>query len=179
VLLGTVSGVGLYSDVSDVGLYSDISDVGLYSDVVSACIQTSLMLACVQTSLVSACIRTSLMSACIQTSLVSAFFTVVVDDIVDVRKGWKTDTFNKIERRVSKKRIGAPGQKPTLDESVCFSVVHGRSKHSLDLVAPNAEVANLWVRGLRHLVTVLHGMKQGERFERWVHGLDIIRVGVV
>ncbi|GFG35396.1 hypothetical protein Cfor_10126 [Coptotermes formosanus] len=93
---------------------------------------------------------------------------IVVDDIVDVRKGWKTDTFNKIERRVSKKRIGAPGQKPTLDESVCFSVVHGRSKHSLDLVAPNAEVANLWVRGLRHLVTVLHGMKQGERFERWL-----------
>lgn len=93
---------------------------------------------------------------------------IVVDDIVDVRKGWKTDTFNKIGRRVSKKRISSPGQKPELDESLCFSVVHGRSKQSLDLVAPNAEVADLWVRGLRHLVTVLHGMKQEERFERWL-----------
>ena len=104
----------------------------------------------------------------------SAFFAVVVDDIVDVLKGWKTDTFNKIGRRVSKKRISSPGQKPELDESLCCSVVHGRSKQSLDLVAPNAEVADLWVRGLRHLVTVLHGMKQEERFERWALGLDFI-----
>ena len=97
--------------------------------------------------------------------LVSVFFAVVVDDIVDVRKGWKTDTFNKIGRRVDKKdRSG--GLKPTLDEAVCFSVVHGRNKQSLDLVAPNAEVADLWVRGLRHLVTVLHGLKQEERFEK-------------
>lgn len=96
----------------------------------------------------------------------SAFFAVAVDDIVDVRKGWKTDTFNKIGRSVSKKEEKSRGQKPALDEAVCFSVVHGRSKQSLDLVAPNAEVADLWVRGLRHLVTVMHGLKQEERFER-------------
>jgi phosphatidylinositol phospholipase C delta len=92
---------------------------------------------------------------------------IVVDDIVDVRKGWKTDTFNKIERRVSK-NVRSPDQKSTLDESMCFSVVHGRSRQSLDLVAPNAELADLWVRGLRHLVTVLRGLKQEERFEKWL-----------
>lgn len=108
----------------------------------------------------------SLISAGIETFLVSAFFAVVVDDIVDVRKGWKTDTFNKIGRSVNKKDEKSRGQKPTLDEAVCFSVVHGRSKQSLDLVAPNAEVADLWVRGLRHLVTVMHGLKQEERFKR-------------
>jgi len=107
----------------------------------------------------------SVISADIQTFLVSAFFAVVVDDIVDVRKGWKTDTFNKIERRVSK-NVRSPDQKSTLDESMCFSVVHGRSRQSLDLVAPNAELADLWVRGLRHLVTVLRGLKQEERFEK-------------
>jgi inactive phospholipase C-like protein 2 len=96
---------------------------------------------------------------------VSAFFAVVIDDLVEVRKGWTTDIFNKIERRVSKNKR-SPGQKPTLDEAACFSVVHGRNKQSLDLVAPNAEVADLWVRGLRHLVTVLHGLKQEERFEK-------------
>jgi len=108
----------------------------------------------------------SLISAGIHTFLVSAFFAVVVDDIVDVRKGWKTDTFNKIERRVSKKDARSRGQKLTLDEALCFSVVHGHNRQSLDLVAPNADVADLWVRGLGHLVTVLHGLKQEERFEK-------------
>jgi hypothetical protein len=91
-----------------------------------------------------------------------------VDDIMDVRKGWKTDTFNKIERTVSRKHKKSPGQKPTIDEAVCFSVVHGRNKQSLDLVAPNVEVADVWVRGLRHLITVLSGLQQEERFERQV-----------
>ena len=97
--------------------------------------------------------------------MVCAFSAVVVDDIVDVRKGWKTDTFNKIERSVSKD-TRSPGQKRTIDEAVCFSVIHGRNKQSVDLVAPNVDVADLWVRGLRHLVTVLHGLKQEERFEK-------------
>jgi hypothetical protein len=98
----------------------------------------------------------------------SAFFAVLVDDIVDVRKGWKTDTFNKIERTVSKKNKKSPGRKPAIDEAVCFSVVHGRNKQSLDLVAPNVEVADVWVRGLRHLITVLSGLQQEEKFERQV-----------
>ena len=85
---------------------------------------------------------------------------------MDVRKGWKTDTFNKIERTVNKKKSKAPGRKSLVDEEACFSVIHGRSKQSLDLVAPSADVADLWVRGLRHLITVLHGLKQEERFER-------------
>ncbi|KAJ9575167.1 hypothetical protein L9F63_025880, partial [Diploptera punctata] len=93
---------------------------------------------------------------------------IVVDDIVDIRKGWKTDTFNKIERTVNKKKSKSPGRKPIVDEAACFSVIYGRSKQSLDLVAPSAEVADLWVRGLRHLITVLHGLKQEERFERWL-----------
>jgi hypothetical protein len=95
---------------------------------------------------------------------------------VDVRKGWKTDTFNKIGRAV-KEMNKSPGRKRAIDEASCFSVVHGRSKQSLDLVAPNAEVADLWVRGLQHLVTVLHGMRQEERFERQVFGLDISQSG--
>ncbi|XP_069699232.1 1-phosphatidylinositol 4,5-bisphosphate phosphodiesterase delta-4-like isoform X2 [Periplaneta americana] len=93
---------------------------------------------------------------------------IVVDDIVDVRKGWKTDIFNKIERTVQKKRTKASGRKAMIDEASCFSVIHGRSKQTLDLVAPNPEVADLWVRGLRHLITVLHGLQQEERFERWL-----------
>jgi hypothetical protein len=95
-------------------------------------------------------------------------FAVVIDDIVDVRKGWKTDTFNKMEQTVKRKSIKSPGRKHIINEATCFSVVHGQNKQSLDLVAPNVEVAELWVRGLRHLITVLRGLKQEERFERQV-----------
>ncbi|XP_021921017.1 1-phosphatidylinositol 4,5-bisphosphate phosphodiesterase eta-2-like isoform X2 [Zootermopsis nevadensis] len=93
---------------------------------------------------------------------------IVIDDIVEVRKGWKTDTFNKIERTVRKKNMKSPDRKHVIDEAACFSVIHGRSKQSLDLVAPNAEVADLWVQGLGHLITVLDGLQQEERFERWL-----------
>jgi hypothetical protein len=108
-----------------------------------------------------------LLSASVIPVCLSTFFTVVVDDIVDVRKGWKTDTFNKIERTVNKKHKSSPGRKPAVDEALCFSVVHGSNKQSLDLVAPNAELADVWVRGLSHLVTVLRGLQQEERFERY------------
>ncbi|PSN53110.1 1-phosphatidylinositol 4, partial [Blattella germanica] len=94
--------------------------------------------------------------------------SIVVDDIVDIRKGWKTDTFNKIERRINKRTNKSSGKKPLVEEATCFSIIHGRNKQSLDLVAPNADVADLWVRGLKHLITVLHGLKQEERFERWL-----------
>jgi hypothetical protein len=90
-----------------------------------------------------------------------------MDVDVDVRKGWKTDTFNKIERTVNKKHQRSPGRKPAVDEARCFSIVHGRNKQTLDLVAPNAELADVWVRGLSHLVTVLRGLQQEERFERY------------
>lgn len=93
---------------------------------------------------------------------------------MEVRKGWKTDTFNKIERTVRKKNMKSPDRKHVIDEAACFSVIHGRSKQSLDLVAPNAEVADLWVQGLGHLITVLDGLQQEERFERSLFRLWIL-----
>ncbi|XP_066996511.2 1-phosphatidylinositol 4,5-bisphosphate phosphodiesterase delta-4 isoform X2 [Anabrus simplex] len=93
---------------------------------------------------------------------------IVVDDIVDVRKGWKTDIFNKIERRVEKRRIKFPTRPPAVIEDCCFSVIYGMKKQSLDLVAPNPKMADMWVHGLRHLVTVLKSLQQEERFKRWL-----------
>ncbi|XP_063228371.1 1-phosphatidylinositol 4,5-bisphosphate phosphodiesterase eta-2-like isoform X2 [Bacillus rossius redtenbacheri] len=93
---------------------------------------------------------------------------IEVEDILDVRKGWKTDTFNKIARQVEKKLTKHPDSKPAVDEASCFSIVHGRSKHSVDLVAPDPTVADHWVRGINHLITVLRSLHQEQRFERWL-----------
>jgi len=134
--------------------------------------------------------------------------SVDISEIVDVRKGWKTDTFNRFGSKVvdaqrdrKKKRgngrgpkpgggggggaggggaggggaggggevrLGGRGaaDKPVIDEAACFSVVYGPAKDSIDLVAASPELAGLWVRALRHLVTALRGLRQEERFNR-------------
>lgn len=95
---------------------------------------------------------------------------VDVDEIVDVRIGWKSDTFNKINKKFSKSLGGKISKRspPFKDEACCFSVIYGKMKKSLDLVAPSADVASMWVHGLNHLLTVIKGLQQGQRFERQV-----------
>nr|CAD7397788.1 unnamed protein product [Timema cristinae] len=90
---------------------------------------------------------------------------IEIEDIVDVRKGWKTDTFNKMARKVEKQRQKT--SEKIVDESACFSVIYGRTKQTVDLVAPNAVLADQWVRGLNHIITVLKGLHQEQRFERY------------
>lgn len=79
---------------------------------------------------------------------------VQVSEIVDVRRGWKTDTFNKFGNKVVgeqrkmknsvKRRLGGEDNdgvvKPLVDEACCFSVVYGDSRSSLDLVADSPQV---------------------------------------
>lgn len=134
---------------------------------------------------------------------------IQVSEIVDVRRGWKTDTFNKFgnkvvgEQRRMKDKMGRgrlrrlysrpgpegggdgggdggggaePGAeqsaedpvKPLVDEASCFSVVYGDSRRSLDLVASTPQEAALWVRALRHAVTVMRGLNQEKRFNLWL-----------
>ena len=113
---------------------------------------------------------------------------VAVTDILDVRRGWKTDTFNRFGdkvvgeqrkhklrrlRRMGSAEQGGAGQaedavKPLVDEACCFSVVYGDRRSTLDLVANSPQVAALWVRGLRHIVTVLRGLNQEKRLNMYV-----------
>ena len=76
------------------------------------------------------------------------FITVDISDISDVRKGWKTDTFNKIGAVQDKKSKAPDSLKMTVDERSCFSIVYNdgiRKDKTLDLVAPNPEIADKWV----------------------------------
>ncbi|KAJ8352837.1 hypothetical protein SKAU_G00243130 [Synaphobranchus kaupii] len=61
--------------------------------------------------------------------------------IREVRAGKSTDTF----------RHNGPAEH--LAEEAAFSVIHGDEYESLDLVALSADVANIWVTGLRYLLS--------------------------
>lgn len=64
-----------------------------------------------------------------------------ISAIREVRAGKSTDTF----------RHNGPAEH--LAEEAAFSVIHGDDYESLDLVALSADVANIWVTGLRYLLS--------------------------
>ena len=57
-----------------------------------------------------------------------ALFVISVDisDIHDVRKGWKTDIFNRIASKVEKRVVKMPNSPPLVDERNCFSIIIGK-----------------------------------------------------
>ncbi|MEE6489983.1 hypothetical protein FKM82_015755 [Ascaphus truei] len=61
--------------------------------------------------------------------------------IKEIRLGKNTETFRN------------NGLADQISEDCAFSVIHGENYESLDLVANSADVANIWVSGLRYLVS--------------------------
>ena len=72
---------------------------------------------------------------------------VYLGEILEVRQGFKTDVFNKVEAKVGKKKQ-KHGNKFTeiIDENLSFSIIYGKRKETLDLVAPDQETCDKWVR---------------------------------
>ncbi|MFT7805365.1 inactive phospholipase C-like protein 2-like [Arapaima gigas] len=64
-----------------------------------------------------------------------------IKSIKEVRTGKNTDIFR------------ANGLYEQISEDCAFSVIYGESYESLDLVANSADVANIWVTGLRYLIS--------------------------
>ncbi|CAB3361523.1 Hypothetical predicted protein [Cloeon dipterum] len=93
---------------------------------------------------------------------------VLVDfsDIVDVRKGWRSDVFNQIAKEVE----GKPRSSVDVDENTCFTVVVGGSNRNrtFDLVAKTPEECDTWVRGLKHLIHMSKTQEKSEQFDRWL-----------
>ncbi|XP_034016211.1 inactive phospholipase C-like protein 2 [Thalassophryne amazonica] len=75
---------------------------------------------------------------------------ISLSSIREVRTGRNTETFR------------TSGVYEQISEDCTFSIIYGETYESLDLVANSAEVANIWVTGLRYL------MQYGK------HALDII-----
>lgn len=64
-----------------------------------------------------------------------------VKSIKEVRTGKNTDTFR------------TNGIYDQISEDCAFSVIYGENYESLDLVANTADVANIWITGLRYLIS--------------------------
>ncbi|XP_066500705.1 inactive phospholipase C-like protein 2 [Hoplias malabaricus] len=64
-----------------------------------------------------------------------------VKSIKEVRTGKNTDTFR------------TNGIYDQISEDCAFSIIYGETYESLDLVANTADVANIWVTGLRYLIS--------------------------
>lgn len=64
-----------------------------------------------------------------------------VKSIKEVRTGKNTDTFR------------TNGTYEQISEDCAFSIIFGENYESLDLVANTADVANIWVTGLRYLIS--------------------------
>ncbi|CAG2105999.1 unnamed protein product [Medioppia subpectinata] len=73
-------------------------------------------------------------------------------DLSEVRKGWQSDRFNVIEAKFRRELNASDGPKnlPQLEEDKCFSLVFGIKTE--DLVAPNVETRDVWVKGLKYLI---------------------------
>lgn len=83
-------------------------------------------------------------------SFLLSFFYLLVElsEIKEVRRGWQTDTFNKIEATEAKRRSKKADYKSNVQEKTCFSIIYGPRNDTWDLVAPNEEIAEKWVRSL-------------------------------
>ncbi|KAK7086584.1 hypothetical protein SK128_001963 [Halocaridina rubra] len=91
-------------------------------------------------------------------------------DITEVRKGWKTDTFNKVSTHSEKlKEKGGGADEPLLEELKCFSVIHGPGgREVLDLVASSEEERDAWVTGLSHLVQMVRSLYEEKQYDVWL-----------
>ncbi|XP_028847122.1 inactive phospholipase C-like protein 2 [Denticeps clupeoides] len=66
---------------------------------------------------------------------------LLLRDVCEVRTGRNTDVFR------------TSGASDFVSEDRAFSVIHSSGSETLDLVASSAEVANIWVTGLRYLIS--------------------------
>ncbi|KAJ0003603.1 hypothetical protein NQD34_008701 [Periophthalmus magnuspinnatus] len=85
---------------------------------------------------------------------------ISLDSVKEVRTGRNTETFR------------CSGVYEQISEDCAFSIIYGELYDSLDLVAHSAEVANIWVTGLRYLVQ--YGQ---QALDMLAHSQDSLRVG--
>lgn len=85
-------------------------------------------------------------------------------NIHDVRRGWRTDSFNKFAAQIRRK----PRSSPNLQEENCLSIIYGPRKNSLDLVCPDPKVCDVWVQGLAYFLAKQKGMESEQTIEAWL-----------
>ncbi|GFT52510.1 1-phosphatidylinositol 4,5-bisphosphate phosphodiesterase delta-4 [Nephila pilipes] len=101
--------------------------------------------------------------------------TVDLFELEEVRKGWNSDVFNKLEAKFRRKLQATlhPQLRSKLHEDNCFSLIIGPAHSVLDLIAPNVHARDAWVRGLRQLIACCKHMQVQHDEEKWLK--DLVR----
>ncbi|XP_035222193.1 1-phosphatidylinositol 4,5-bisphosphate phosphodiesterase eta-2-like isoform X2 [Stegodyphus dumicola] len=96
--------------------------------------------------------------------------TVDLFDLEEVRKGWNTDVFNKLEAKFRRKlqKTLHPQLLSMLKEENCFSLIIGPAHSVVDLIAPNVNTRDAWVRGLNQLIACCKHLQAEHDEERWL-----------
>lgn len=96
--------------------------------------------------------------------------TVDLFDLEEVRKGWNTDVFNKLEAKFRRKLQATlhPQLRSKLKEENCFSLIIGPAHSVVDLIAPNVHARDAWVKGLSQLIACCKHQEQEHDEERWL-----------
>ncbi|XP_077500323.1 1-phosphatidylinositol 4,5-bisphosphate phosphodiesterase delta-1-like isoform X4 [Amblyomma americanum] len=95
---------------------------------------------------------------------------VDIFEVEEVRKGWKTDVFNGVERkyRRGERKHYLPFGGVDMHEDRCFSLILSPKHETLDLVARSPNECDLWVRGLSHLVANCKNTRRDQEYDRWL-----------
>ena len=104
--------------------------------------------------------------------------SIDVADVVEVRRGFATDTFNEAEKRKCAFKIAE-----FLNAENCFSVIFAPrlKRKSLDLVARDAKTASAWIGALGRLVNAAKNVEIQKEYELYLrnqfHAADANRSG--
>ncbi|XP_018494709.1 1-phosphatidylinositol 4,5-bisphosphate phosphodiesterase delta-4 [Galendromus occidentalis] len=88
-----------------------------------------------------------------------------IRDISEVRRGFSTDTFHRLDENSQQRRSIRNG---LIRDELCFSVVLNTSNTTLDLIARTKETADAWQRVLSHLVAAYRSAERQEAFDSWI-----------
>lgn len=84
--------------------------------------------------------------------------------VEEIRTGWNTDIFNQVQAMVRTNK-----KTPIfVEEDRCFSLVIDATHETLDLVAPNKEIKDLWLEGLNHILAMCQNVHREEEYDRWL-----------
>lgn len=92
-------------------------------------------------------------------------------EIDEVRTGWNTDVFNKMESKFRRKLQSSfhPHLRSVLKEENCLSVIFaGPAPSVVDLICPCKNVRDAWIRGLNHLLAICKSSQKELEYDRWL-----------
>ena len=100
-------------------------------------------------------------------------YTIDIADISEVRRGYSTDAFNALEKRIKKFESGENPKQlkfPKAPADRCFSLIFDKRIRTkpLDLVADDIRTCDIWVKTIRFLVTATKNVEVQKEHENFL-----------